>query len=366
MSKPLDILVVTPRLNIAGVSLAQQRFARALARAGHRVTLMIGNVDEGLALPDFKGVRTVVVGRRRAVGMFGPIARYLRKERPDVVFSAEDHLNTLVLLAALVTRSTAKISGSSRVTPFDTYSNKPLTKRWVLKHLARSVAWRADALTCVSKDMVEQYRRVFRDPKHQAVYNIVDDAASRARIAEPVDDPWLNDKTHPVLVAVGSLQPWKGFATLIDAIAILRTRGREVRLIILGEGPQRAELEERVAALGLGGRIRLPGHRANPLAYFARADASVLSSTVEGMPNVLVEAMLAGCTPVATDCPTGPRELLGDGRYGYLATVGDSASIADAIERALDTPIAKEMLAEAVRPFEESTVIARHFELLGL
>jgi len=169
-----------------------------------------------------------------------------------------------------------------------------------------------------------------------------------------------------VLVAAGSLAPWKGFGDLIRAMDVLKRRGRDVRLVILGEGALRAELEALVAELGLGDRIRLPGFTDNVLKYFARADAFVLSSHVEGMPNVLVEAMMCGCTPVATDCQTGPRELLQDGRYGYLVPVGEADGIADGIEAALDNPIPPERLAEAVTPFEEAAVIGRHFQVLGL
>jgi glycosyltransferase involved in cell wall biosynthesis len=298
--------------------------------------------------------------------MFPAIWRYLKGSQPDIVFSAEDHLNTVVLIAAILSRSKAKISGSSRVRPFDTYSNVPFTKRWVLKHLSRAVTWRADALTCVSQDMVDQYRQVFKAPPHVCVYNIVDDAASRARLAEPVDDAWFTAKDKPVIVAAGSLFPWKGFSDLIDAVALLRDRGRDIRLVIFGEGTLRGTLEAQVARLGLGDRVRLPGHTANTLKYFARADAFVLSSLVEGMPNVLVEAMMCGCTPVSTNCPTGPRELLQGGRYGYLVEVANPASLASGIEQALDNPVPKERLAEAVRPFEEATIINRHFEVLGL
>ena len=78
--------------------------------------------------------------------------------------------------------------------------------------------------------------------------------------------------------------------------------------------------------------------------------------------NVLVEAMLCGCTPVSTDCPTGPREVLQDGRFGYLVPVQDPAALAAGIERALDRPIPKEELALAVRPLEEKAVLQRHFE----
>lgn len=167
--------------------------------------------------------------------------------------------------------------------------------------------------------------------------------------------------------AAGMLEEWKRYDTAIDAVAELHRRGRPVRLVIFGEGSLRSELEAQVERLGMRYWIRLPGRTSQILAWFAHADASVLSSRVEGMPNVLVEAMLAGCTPVSTDCETGPREILGvDERYGYLATVGDADSLADAIERALDKPIPKAALAEAVAPFEESRVIERHFALLGI
>jgi glycosyltransferase involved in cell wall biosynthesis len=362
----LKIAVVTPRYAISGVPLAQWRFAAALAAAGNDVDLIIGRRDANLEIPEAPGVRTIVVGSGKTRGMFSYLVRYLRSKKPDIVFSAEDHLNTILLCAAILTGSKALISGSSRVTPYDTYSSKPFTKRWVLKMLTQAVAWRADALTCVSKDMVDQYRIVFKRAKHVCVYNIVDQPAARAKIALPVDDPWFVDKSLPVVVGAGTLAPWKGFDDLIRAVGILIRGGRAVRLVILGEGPSRADLEALVRSEGLEDHVRLPGRTDNPLALFARADVFALSSHVEGLPNVLVEAMMAGCTPVSVDCPTGPREVLQEGRYGYLTRMRDPADLAAGIAKGLDHPIAPEILAEGVRPFHQDVVIRRHFELLGV
>ena len=360
----MKICVATPRYMISGVALAQHRFARALAAAGHEVDFIIGRVDPDLTVPPSPGVRICDLAVPKVRHMTTPLWRYLRHERPDIVFSAEDHLNTLVTLTALAARSPAKISGSSRVTPFDTYSDRWFTKGWMLKQLSRYSFRRADVLTCVSRDMVDQYRTVFGDAApHQSAYNIVDDAASRYAMSEAVDDPWLADKRGPIVIAAGSLEPWKGFLDLIRAMVDVRA---QARLIILGEGSMRDELEAEISKLDLGDRIRLPGRVDNVLRYFARADVFALSSHVEGMPNVLVEAMMCGCTPVAADCPTGPRELLQSGRFGYLVPMRDPAALAVGIEAALDRPIAPALLAEAVRPFGERAVIARHFELLGL
>lgn len=358
----MKILVVTPRYAISGVPLAQARFAAALAERDHDVTFMVGRCDADLAVPTAPGFTTRVLGAAQVRSMLVPLMRHLREERPDVVFSAEDHLNCMVLAAALLTGSKARISGSSRVTPFDTYSSRPFTKRWMLKQAMRLLAPRAKALTCVSEDMVAQYRTLFPHMGHVCVYNIVDSPTARARMAEPVEDPWLADGLPPPVIAAGSLAPWKGFADLIRAAHLVP----EIRLLILGEGAERPALEALVTQLGLQDRVRLPGRVDNPLRYFARARVSALSSHVEGMPNVLVEAMMCGCTPVATDCPTGPRELLQGGRYGYLAPVGDPPALAAALRQALARPIAPGLLAEAIQPFAQDRVIARHFELLGL
>ena len=361
----MKICVVTPLYAIAGVPLAQLRLARALAAKGHNVDLIFGRIDPQYDFPEVAGVNVIKLNREKVRGMLFPLRQYLRTTRPDVVFSAEDHLNSVVLLAAITSGSTAKISCSSRVTPYDTYSNVPFTKRWVLKQFMRMVMWRADALTCVSADMIEQYRRVFRSPPHVCVYNIANDQESRTRMNEPLEHEWFTGKDCPVLVAAGTLAPWKGFEDLIRAMKLL-SEERRARLVILGDGPLRPELEALIIELGLTDVVLLQGFVENPLQFFAHADLFVLSSHVEGLPNVLIEAMMCGCTPVSTDCPTGPREVLQDGRYGYLVPMRDPAAMAAGIEKALDSRIPRNELTEAIKPFEESAVINRHFHILGL
>ena len=362
----MKILVVTPRYTISGVPLAQARFAAALAEAGHDVTFMVGRTNADLTIPALIGVRVIELDAANVRGMVVPLWRYLRSERPEVVFSAEDHLNCTVLAAAILSGSRAKISGSSRIPPFDTYSNRLFSKRWILKQVMRAVAWRADALTCVSSDMAKLYHELFPGMGHHCVHNIIVQPAALRRMAEPLDDPWFGGDMPPPIVAAGTLAPYKGFADLIRAMALLAEQGSTARLLILGEGPEQPALEQLIATLGLGDRVRLGGRVDNPLKYFARARVSALSSLAEGLPNVLVEAMMCGCTPVATDCRTGPAEVLQGGRYGYLATPGDPVSIAAALKQALDQPIAPELLAEAIKPFAQDEVIRRHFDLLGI
>lgn len=365
--KSMKIIVATTELSVTGVPLAQKRLAGALARAGHDVMLLFGWIPEDAQIGDIDGVRLISFGQRRASAMFRPLARLLRQEQPDILFVAEDHLVVIALAAAIATGSKTRISGSSRIPPSQAYSSTWFTKRWLLKQSMKAVMWRANALTCVSGDMAAQYRNIFPGSPHQGVYNIFGDAESMARARQPIDDPWLNERGDTkTIVSAGSLHKNKGFQDLIAAVALLRSKGRDVRLLILGEGYFRRELEAATRAAGVEQWVRMLGQVDNPLPYFAKADLFALASYTEGMPNVLVEAMMCGTTPVATDCPTGPREVLKDGRYGYLATVGDIGSIAAAIEQGLDHPIAPALLQEAIEPFSEQLVIARHFQLLGL
>lgn len=361
----MKITVITARFSYSGVPLAQIRLGEALARQGHSVRIVFCYSDSFYALPRLNSVSVEVWNIRSIRFAVLPLALYLRADKPDVIFSAEDHLNIMVSIAALLVGSKVKISASSRVTPFDTYSSIPFTKRWILKQLAKLTAPRLNALTCVSQDMVAQYRQVFSRSSHVCVYNPVVDANVLERMHEEVAHAWFVDKSMPVLVAAGRLAPWKGFKYLIKALALLRSR-RSARLLILGDGPLRDELQELIDFYGLHDTVELVGYVENSLKYFARADVFVLSSLVEGMPNVLVEAMMCGCTPVATDCPTGPRELLQGGRLGYLVPVRDPEAMAAAIGCALDCPTPKSLLDQAVAPFEEKRVIDRHFELLGL
>lgn len=362
----MKICVVTPVWGIAGVPLAQRRLALALFARGHQVDLVIGSTNPALTIPDTPGVNVIAWDVSGIRYIIPKLIRYLKVAKPDVVFSAEDHLNGAVLVAAILAGSKAKITGSSRVPPKDSYSNTPFTRGWLRKQAMRVTMRRADALTCVSEDMVANYRTYFPAGKHVAVYNIIDDTTTRARAAQSVDHPWFVDRDLPLVVAAGTLTGRKNFRMLIAVMGELNRRGHDIRLALFGEGYRRPELEAQIAELGIADRCWLPGQVDNPLAYFARADVLALTSYAEGLPNVLVEGMVAGCTPVATDCPTGPREVIEGGKVGYLVAMDDVPAMADAIERALATPATRDVLDRAIASFREDVVIARHFELLHI
>jgi glycosyltransferase involved in cell wall biosynthesis len=147
---------------------------------------------------------------------------------------------------------------------------------------------------------------------------------------------------------------------------LLKSKVEAVRLIILGEGEERRRLEAMIDAMGLAGDVDLRGFVENPYAYMSRADAFVLSSRWEGLPTVLIEALACGCPVVATDCPSGPREILQGGEYGALVPVGDAAALCDAMARVLKTSPSKEALREHAMRYSVDEAVRQYIELLGL
>ena len=214
---------------------------------------------------------------------------------------------------------------------------------WRWRHffaLCRHFYSRADALVTVSdgvgRDLVEIVG-VAAD-RVETLPNPVFSSALKARAVESVEHLWLADDASPLVVAVGRLSPEKNYSLLLHALALVRARGKSVRLAILGTGSEREALEALRRELSLDESVLLPGWVDNPQAWMARATLVALSSNWEGLPTVLIEGLAGGCRIVATDCPHGPREILDHGRFGWLVPVGDAQAMADAIMAALNAP----------------------------
>jgi glycosyltransferase involved in cell wall biosynthesis len=185
------------------------------------------------------------------------------------------------------------------------------------------------------------------------------------RQAAPVRHDWLSaDAPLPVVLACGRLAPQKDFVTLLSAFAAVRER-LQARLIILGEGPERARLAGLRSKLGLDPCVDFPGFVDDVLPWMARADVFVLSSAYEGSPNVLVEAMACGVPVVATDCPSGPARILRGGLLGPLVPVGDAERLASAICSTLAEPVPAATLIDAVSDYRTVTSARQYLAFLG-
>jgi glycosyltransferase involved in cell wall biosynthesis len=309
-------------------------------------------------------VRVVDLAARRVLASLPRLVGYLRRERPQAVISALGHANLAALLARDLARTPTRVVITEHGAPPERADHpRPLQSR-LMAPLVRPLYRRADGVVAVSRGLALDLAASTGLPPERisVIYNPVVTPALRAAAREPLDHPWFAAGEPPVLLSVGRLTKQKDYPTLIRAFA--RVAGeRPARLLILGEGEDRASLQRLAGELGVADRIALPGFVGNPFAYMARAAALVLSSRWEALPTVLIEALACGCPVVSTDCRSGPREILDDGRWGRLVPVADPSALAAAILQVL-TARPEAVAATALHRFEPEHVSRQYLALL--
>jgi glycosyltransferase involved in cell wall biosynthesis len=273
----------------------------------------------------------------------------VRRFRPHIVVTVTKSMNIAARFSlALAGRSRLAWvvrEGNNTGAMIDSESPTGLLRR--LQNVAVRLSYRrADRVVAISTGVGDGLSKRFGiDPARvTTIYNAVDLSSVRARAREA--PPPLPDQ--PFVVAAGRLVHQKGFDVLISAFAAQLAR-RDLALVILGEGPERAALQDLARRHGVEHRIHLPGFVANPWSYFARAAAFVCSSRWEGFGNVIIEAMACGAPVVATDCDFGPREIIQHDDSGLLVPVGDAAAIGAAITSILDDQQLASRLAVGAR-----------------
>jgi len=310
------------------------------------------------------GVRLIDIGAPRIYAALPGIIRYLRQAQPEIVLSADAAVNVTVLLAWRLACSRARVFVAEHSILTEATKN---SRDWRMKILPvfirKTYPW-AEGIVAVSKGAANDLLKIANIPKHKVyvVYNPVISEELFIKAEQPLNHPWFRKGEPPVILSVGRLTTPKDFPTLIRAFALVR-KERPARLMILGEGKDRAQLETLVRELRLEEDVALLGFVANPYQYMKRAAVFVLSSRWEALPTVLIEAMACGCPVVSTDCPSGPAEILENGKWGRLAPVQSPEPLAKAILETLEHPIYG---TERAKQFSLERATQEYLRLLGV
>lgn len=294
------------------------------------------------------------------------LTRYLRQERPFALLAADHYMNEIAILARAIAGVSTRMIVAEHNQLSKTTRNANRLKGRLAPLFARLLYPQADGIVAVSHGVAKDLAHTASLPLESidTIYNPVIHPEMLANAKEPVEHPWFAPGELPIILGVGKLEQQKDFPTLLRAFATVR-RSKPARLVILGWGPDRPELEALVKELGLEDAVDLPGYVQNPYAYMARSGVFVLSSAWEGLPTVLIEAMALGTPVVSTDCESGPSEILAGGKYGYLTPVGDSEALADAILQVLSgNP--KSIDSNWLDQFGLETATQKYINILGI
>lgn len=337
-TRPLRILTFLHSFEPGGVERVALRLHAAWTAQGHDARLVMGRTA-GAMKREWPGLDPEVLGSERipsahweTLWMILHLPRAIRRIRPDVLFCAGNSYTVVavamrLLLGKACPPIVAKISNDL------TRNDLPAPARPFYRLWLRIQGRLLNRLVGMAPPMREEMGTLMR--------------AEDARIAV-IDDPSLAEvdiqrltaaraaaKAAPRgpgrrFLAIGRLAAQKNFGLLIDAFS--RIAGPDDSLAIIGEGSARRALEAQIARLGLGAKVRLPGHVSPLDAELAAADALVLSSEYEGVPAVVAEALAAGLPVVSTRCSVSMDDMLGSGRFGLLVPVGDAAALAQAMQ----------------------------------
>ncbi len=327
-----------PDLNGGGAERMTLNLLPALQALGHEVFLIVGSPDGELwrAIPP--GIEVLCLNTSSWAGLLMGLWTSLPARAPDVLIASMGRCN----MAAIWSRAAAGVRTKIVIREHSLVSELSALAggrgAWT-PAFYRVFARFADAIVAVSDGVADDMAHVSRRPRDtiRVIDNPVLTPGFVEQCAASVDHPFFTDGGPPVFVGVGRLERIKNFALLVDAFAQLRLE-RDARLVLIGEGAERAALEAQVERLGVAQDVAFLGFQERRLAFIARAAALVSSSLSEGLPNVLIEALAAGTQVVSTDCTAGPRQILEDGRYGTLVPVGDAAAMARAMMDAIDRP----------------------------
>lgn len=333
----MKIWLLLSRFEVGGLERVQANLASALADTDLKIWMVAGKIfPKAEAMIPAKTPRLEISRHNKYTFIFGLIA-HLKAHRPEMVMTTSNDVTCMVLIFRALFFPEMKVVCTQHLSisaPWKLSKGIQRIKYRAILWMMRLLLPKADSIIAVSKALAEDmhYTLQLKD-KIQVIHNPVVMPNFEAQIKEKIEWPWP-DQSIPTLIFVGRLVQVKRLDLLLQAF-LLVTKTASVHLIIVGEGPEKNQTLDFLSAYDLHAKCKLIGHKDNPLPWIKASSILILPSDYEGFGNVLVEAMACGTQVIATDCPSGPAEILEQGRYGQLVPLNNAHALAQAIQRAL-------------------------------
>lgn len=361
MKSAKTIAILLPDLRHGGAEWVHLQLAKFWIHCGFEVEFVVLQ-RQGELLARIPGSTTIVdLTAKRVRHAFFPLARYLRDKKPDAVLAVMWPLTVIAPAAAMLARFRGRVVVSEHAPQSLSYAKRGKMHGLLMQLSMRAAYPVTDARIGVSSGVANDMAALSGMSRES--FTVVHNPAASSDLATDHRRPsLLEGHGGPVVLSVGTLKVVKRHDLLIQAFAKAAIPG--ALLCILGEGPERQRLERLVERHGLQGRVLLPGHIASTAPWYAHSNLFVLSSDHEGFGNVIVEALQQGTPVVSTDCPSGPREILADGKYGTLVPVGEADALARAMGDALSRRHDHETLKRRAQDFGVDKAADAYLDLL--
>jgi glycosyltransferase involved in cell wall biosynthesis len=336
MNTKRSVLFMLPSFNGGGAERVISHLVNHLDRQRYAPMLALG-APRGPFLKDVRDdVPIYHLGAERARTAVLAVIRAAWSLRPNVIISTLG-LNLAVALARPLFPQGIRVilrEGNSISAFLAEVARSSRTRASLYRRFYQTFYGRADTVVCQSNFMLEDLAASVGLPRSKMVriYNPVDIMKIRA-LADQGTISYPGRGPH--LISIGRLSYQKGYDILLNAFSRVRREHPGASLSILGEGEDRDDLERLARRLGLEGTVHFLGFQSNPYVHLKATDLFVSSSRYEGFSNVILEAMACGTPVVATDCPSGNREVIEEGVTGWLARAEDVDSLAETISRAI-------------------------------
>lgn len=365
MNKKISFII--PSLSLGGIEVNTIRLAKAFYENGYLVDIVTVNSKNDYQEMIPNGIKIVNLNCRKLLLALPKIINYVKKEKPIALISASEGLNIITAMSKqFVKKIPTKIIISIRTHLSTEYKETNRKIKKIFPILSRILYPKVDVIVAVSRGVAQDIQNLLKIPikNIHIIYNPIFDDSIEELSSQEIHHPiFKKSRDFKIVLGAGRLTKQKDFKTLIYAFNEVRKK-MKCKLVIIGEGEERKNLEDLIKKLGIENDVYLLGFVPNPYPYMKEADVFVLSSIWEGFGNVLVEAMATGTNVVSTNCPSGPTEILDNGLYGDLVRVGDYKQLSNSIIKAIENPKSKETIISRAKKFSVTSAFNKYKQII--
>jgi len=329
-------------LNGGGIPRHMVNLANGFSKKGYKVDFVLGKAEGSYLKYVSNNINIINLNVSSGFKCIPGLVRYLKKETPQIIYTANTHLNISAIIAYILANvDNTKIVVSEHADFYKAQENRSFPLNYIILAMVKMFYPKADKVVAVSRGVADSIKIAYRlnNSKILTIWNPVITDELYIQAMKPVKHPWLS-KNYPIIISIGRLTKQKNYPLLIKAFSRVK-ESINAKLIILGEGEDREKLEGLIIKLGLERDVDMPGFVDNPYCYLKKADLFVLSSLWEGFSIVLIEALACDTKVISTDCPYGPKEILEYAGTGRLIPADNEEALSDAILEELENDFVK-------------------------